>query len=414
MLTIRNIDYRIWRGFFRLQIADVILISIGMMFLSDAATTFLQYFQSPFSRVSLVVRLGLEIIYIVLLLARLRETFRFFIGAAILTLCFSVSLVTGGLIFPDYAWGENLIIFNKLLWLFMSWYVLKTYIQNPQKQRTLFLIYEGIIFIQSMSIFLGFLFKIPAFASYEAYRFGYKGLLPAQNETSFFYIIAFFYCALQVSRYQRCRLLLLITTVAAAMTGTKLGFSIPILLIVFVVFIWGIRPSKSTWSIIAGMSLVALVVLMNWQVIYDRVVPTIVYYSSRAEQGRSMVYLITSGRIDLFSHASEYVQKYSFLALIGGYNTAGQFIEMDPVDIFLSIGLLGTIFYYYWLFILIVWPIRLNLQLFFFAILVTASTVAGHFSYSAINGIYCAILMMLFHSLDKVIIWNIRTPRIGS
>lgn len=388
---------RTLRDFVRIRVANLIILGIGVLFLADAVTAMLQFIQAPFSRISLVVRLLFEVFYLILLLARLRETAHFFIGALFLTICFVVSAFIGGLIFFDYSWGENLVIFNKLLWLFLSWYVLKTYIKNPKDQKKLFYVYEGIIFIQSMCIFLGFLFKIPAFASYEAYRFGYKGLLPAQNEASFFYIIAFFYCAVQFTRYQRCRLLLLITSIAAAMTGTKVGFGILILLVFFVVFIWGIQYPKYTWGILGGIFLVIMLIFINWQVLYERIMPTISYFSSRFENGQSLASLVTSGRLDLLSYPKLILQKYPFVVITGGYNLSLHPVEMDPVDIFLSIGLIGAIIYYYWLLaITIPWPIRFNIQMFFVVVLLIISTVAGHFSYSAIGGTYCAVLLLAF------------------
>lgn len=401
MGSVAMVHSEIRPGFFRLRVADLIIFSVGVMFLADATTAMLNYFQSPFSRVSLIVRLLLEIFFLFLLLAKFRETARFFARAGFLLACFAVSAIAGWVISPNYAWGENLVIFNKLLWLFLCWYVFKTYLKKTQKQEALFRLYEWIIFIESASIFLGFFLKVPAFASYEAYRFGYKGLLPAQNETSIFYLVAFFYCVVQVSRYGRCKLLLLITSIAAAMTGTKIGVGIPLLLLFFVVFFWGVRYPKITWGILAGTSLAVLLIFINWQAVYERITPTITYYSSLAEKGKSPIFLVTSGRNELLLFAQEHFLRYPYLILIGGYDTAARFVEMDPVDILLSMGMLGATAYYFWLASLIVWPIRLNIQLIFFMILIIVSTVAGHFSYSAINGIYFAILIMTFRIKDR-------------
>lgn len=385
-------------GLIRLRVADLVIFSVGVMFLADAATAMLNLSQFAFSRVSLVVRLLLEVFFLFLLLFKFREIPQFFARTGFLLACFAVSMIAGWVISPNYAWGENLVIFNKLLWLFLCWYVFKTYLKNPQKQAALFQLYEWIIFIQGVSVFLGFLLKIPAFASYGVNRFGYKGLLPAQNETSIFYLIAFFYCVVQVSRHGRGKLLLLITSIAAAMTGTKVGFGILVLLVFFVIFFWSVRYPKIAWRFLVGIALATLLIFVNREAVYERISPTIVLFSSRAKAGQSLPSLITSGRLELLSYPRDALKKYPFIILTGGYDISEQPVEMDPVDIFLGFGLVSAITYYHWLLaIIIVRPVRFDIKLLFAFTLLVVSTFSGHFAYSAIGGTYCAIMLLALH-----------------
>jgi len=272
----------------------------------------------------------------------------------------------------------------------------------------LFRLFEFIVIVETLTILLGFIFKIELFSSYgQSYRFGYKGLIPARNELSGFFIIAFFYFLWKVDTTKHGIAQLFITLIASLLTGAKVLIIFPLIMVVFL-FIWfkRINIHKNVFFCIS-FSLVALSLLSIWQRQYliERITPSIDYFTQQLTSGNNpnIFSLVMSGR-DLYIRAifNEYISNFNVINfLIGGHTLSAFSTETDLIDVFLFVGLIGFLIYF--LFYLKILTFRETkgmsfVHLSFVITWLSASALVGHQVFSAINGPYLAIIITALSS----------------
>ena len=391
------------------------------MFLADGANSVLLNMGFAFYRVSIFVRLLVQIYFLSLLLRTRggRQVWWLMLFFYLVFLAGSMAALISLYSTEEYDFLGNFRAVNKVIFFFICYEMIKQYFRAADERGRLFRVYEILILTQAVVIIVSFVFDIAVFRAYGGVdaptkRFGYQGLIPAQNEISAFFLGAFFFFLLKVVYLRRGIFELLITTVAALFTGTKVTLVLPVILILYLLsytvgqFLKGRSRFRKVYLVI-GIVFLSFLVIAVWQQDYllSRIAPTISYYTYQAghhdPSGTLLSALMSPRRRQgIAEFFSEYLPRFNLLNyLFGGFNLVDWATETDPVDIFALLGLVGgAAFYYFYLRALIpawtICPTRLVFVLTWLGV----STVAGHIAYTAINGTYLAILLLYFSSLE--------------
>ncbi|MCI0521776.1 MAG: hypothetical protein L0Z70_16135 [Chloroflexi bacterium] len=376
------------------------------MFLGDAANVFLNAGDDQSTRVSIIVR-ALSLLYFLTLLFGNQRGRTILVLIAVLL----IALLTAGVAVTSvgsvYLWFENINLLFKLIFVFVCWGVLRRYFNTPEEKNRLFRLFETIIMIQALAIIAGFLFRVEILSSYgQNYRFGYKGLIPAQNEVSGLFLIAVCYYLWKVIAHRAGIIQLLIVIFAGLLTGTKVALIFPILL-AFYGINWSRRFLKKRIFRILGASFMILLIMafVYKDKILERVSPTIKYFNYQLSAGNNPTQfsLFMSGRDvlikKLFQEGDQEIS--SFYYLIGGHNLTISSTETDALDVFLFTGSVGLVLFYIPYLKLLLSPRNKKYyihQLIFAFTWLGVSTLAGHLVFSAINSMYLAVLLFAYAS----------------
>ena len=407
----------------RLDLKSIILALIVLMFLFDGLNSVLHNLDSPVENTSIYIRSIAEAFFLLLLLRTDKRTNIWSI-LVIFNLVFLIGSLAG--MFSLYPASEsnlfeNFRILNKTMFVFITFETLRIYFSTLDQREKLFKILEILILVQAVVIIISFIFHIQLFSAYLSYtadgvrikRFGYQGLIPAQNEVAGFFLIGFYYFLLKFAYYRKGLILLLITIVAGLMTGTKVALLFPIVLTLFLVW----RAYKQVNTHRLSRKLLGLLVLFLflvsiaiWQreYIIKELTPTINYYvrQSAIDQSNPILTAFTvPGRVlKIQEFFSSYLPRFNGLNfLFGGHDLTSFATESDPFDIFAKLGILGTLAFYLIYIQLLLYPGNRPtiFRLVFIISWLGVSLVAGHLAYTAINGTYLALLILFFDSLER-------------
>ena len=393
----------------KIKHTSVIIALIGLMFIVDGVSnTVLHKLGFPFWRHSIFVRALTQFWFLLLLIGSPQGRkvyliyflfYIIFIIGALATVGYSV----------QYNWGENFAAVNKVLFFFLCSVVFRLYFRTDSKQRKLFKLYEILIIVQIVAVMAGFIFQLRVFSSYlYEKRFGYKGLIPAVNEASAFFLIAFFYFLWKFECHQQGGICLMATTVAGLITGTKALLILPVILLFYIVK-WNMRKRTKKGHLLIGVAFLLLtgVAFLKRDYILSTIQPTITYLSYFVNvERRSYWNVFTSGRgTEVSSFFTDVLPHLNLLNYLFGGIDREFTTETDFVDIIASFGLIGgSVFYFLYLKALFCDNKGRSFTPYFFSVIWCAmSAVAGHFIFSAINGVYLAILLLSFLNRDYVL-----------
>jgi hypothetical protein len=248
---------------------------------------------------------------------------------------------------PDYSIFYHFTLLNKYLYVFIVFGGIYKVVENWKDYRGLIKIYENVVVINSMLIFAGALFSVKLFLSYYAqdYRYGYDGLIPSVNEATLYYFIAisYFYYKHFIRKEKSWKIYVVI--IASLLIGTK-----TIYLFLFLLLIYHLITNLSLAKKIIYISVALIIIpLLIVPVILD---PRFSFlYASFAYfyDKEGFWFMITSGRS--YYIQDKFVENLSHWNIInyffGGTNQLKFMIEMDFFDLFLFLGVLGSIVLFY-------------------------------------------------------------------
>lgn len=387
--------------------STVILAFVALMFLGDAMNATLLRLGVPFWRVSILVR-SLALLYFVFLLIRKPRSWRLLRIVLVLLIFFFLGAIFWYVNYEHYNWFENTNIFIKMIFFFISWQVFRLYFKSNNERAWLFKIFEFLILIQAFSIIIAFIFDLEIFQSYSSFkRFGYKGFIPARNELSGFFTIAFFYFIWKVTILDKGTIPLLLILIASLLTGAKVAISFPIILALFVAY-WSLVHQKKRSYLYAIFLFFAFLALVIWRrnYILELITPTLNYFRQQLAYGNNpnIFSIFFSGRDLLVMKLLEgFLSRINIITLLfGGYELSILSSETDFIDVFLFIGLVGAfIFYIVYIKTLFYCEKKRNFTQYVFVFSwLGISILAGHLVFSAINGPYLAILLLAFSWLE--------------
>ena len=402
----------LWLHRMKVKHSTLILILLVLVFLADGANSILLNMGRDFFKVSIFFRFVVEA-YLLLLLLRSRSgrwvwglILFFFAVWSFGTLAASSNpqLYSQG----EYAYFESFKFVNKMLFFFICWAAFKAVFRSDEERSRLFKVFEWLVIIQSVVIIASFLFHIELFAGYSSIqdgvinriRFGYRGLIPAENEISAFFLIAFFYFLNKVVRHRKGVVQLILITVAGLLTGTKVSLVLVAVLGFYSIkWLFRVRIRREHLLLLGSVVLLVVVGVLNLDTLVSRLEPTIQYFTYWVGQ-KGPLLLFTTGRdIRLNFVLEEFLPYYNGLnILFGGTDLVKFATEMDVIDVFLKLGFVGWIaFYFSYIYVLLFSGKGINFdRLLFVAVWLGVSATAGHLVFSAINGGYLAILVLAF------------------
>jgi hypothetical protein len=204
--------------------------------------------------------------------------------------------------------------------------------------------FEIIIAIVVATTYIGFLFSVPYFATYNT-RFGYLGILPKSITATYFYISALIYTYYFINKNIKVKALFYLTLIASLLVGTKSIYLFVLLLAGYLFFVNKWYKKKLFYSIVTFFA------LLFWM---NRTIITIalkkIFHSFFAlYYKKGLLTAVSSFRDENFYKVS---QKYEptwewYNYLIGGRISNFPIYEMTIIDLIVSFGLIGMIYYLY-------------------------------------------------------------------
>jgi hypothetical protein len=251
--------------------------------------------------------------------------------------------------------------------------------------------YELILIINSISIFIGFIFGFECFKSYPfTERFGYSGWFPGHsiNDVSLFYLIANFYAFNQWKKgFLNFGIFVLIFG-SSFFIGTKAVYLQNVILILYVI----IADKKLAKYVLPFGALFIMLVLVFYN---------FTFWADLLEK-KGLMAVLSSMRTELFlSKLPSLISELNLWNLMFGFSDPFRlFIEMDLYDLFIFLGVIGTP-----LFVFFYFKILFNFGrndcfawtfVFTFFLLVFLS---GRYTYSGVNGVYLPFFIYYLKTL---------------
>ena len=253
-----------------------------------------------------------------------------------------------------------------------------------------------VIFLQVIVVVIAFMFQWDLFLTYNHKRFGYSGLIIAQNEASFFYVISFIFLfnRWEIHKDIKDLALLVLVMISSVLLGTKAVYIGVLSFPVFLFFYKGYYNwFRLTIGIVIGIGVLFGVYALG---VFD-------FYINFSKE-MELLTVITSLRDQLILERLPIVFDnwlwYNYL--FGSVNPSISFVEMDIIDLFLYGGIIGSIFYYVVLFKTLFFFSNKNyLGWFLVSQFFLIGGLAGHVFASGINAIYLALTCFYLQRNDS-------------
>jgi hypothetical protein len=413
---------------FRISRYNILVVYISFLliisFVGDGINAFLVFYQISFERASIFSRSLLEISIIFFFIFNFRISKR--IGIIFLVI-FSFGLIfTLG--FGTYLLRninsnivQNVIFLNKMFF-FPICFCFLLFLKQSRRAFNLDIIYrtyEIIILISGAAIIAGFLFHIPQFSSYgsietgtfQALRFGYKGLINGVNEATVFWILALFY-GLQKLKFERKKACFFLAIVCCLLMGTKGAWFFSLLTILM--YFMTEHRSKALMLLFVVIFVGVLFNQYIVQVVVNayNVLDIFEYFRGRQSVDVNALSILLSGRdnfitLKLLPNIANYWTPLNWL--FGGQDRMMYLTEMDFLDMFQFFGIVGEIIYLS-LYIYIFSIIKSSYKYIFLPIYFLLAFFNGHTFESALNAMYLAIIVIKASDLHKYQVQDNKFP----
>ena len=276
-------------------------------------------------------------VYIVLALGLWKKT-KSLIAPLVLAIIFCV-----GQFFLANGFNQEIVVsFSKMLFPIFLFIYFNHYPIRGNERKSLFRLFEAILILNGIFIFIGFLGEISMFRSYFGERFGYNGLFITSATSSYVYSIAIFYFLLKL-KWDFLKSWKTYFVIACALfTGTKILY-IALLASLFIYLTCFVNFSKQQrklifFGILAACAAMAYFFFFQFGIF------------NQIRQNEGLLSAILSFRDDLFIEQTlPFIRENWSWAnyLFGGISELSVRSQMGFIDIFLFWGILGGIFYLY-------------------------------------------------------------------
>lgn len=378
----------------------VTISALILFYISDSINKYLKYSELDFQRVSVVVRAFYELVFILLIIVFINRkkiegaiTLVIFTGTFLLSILLYFIFIDTRIEIP-----EHIIVFNKYIFtsiIFFAIYEINKY-ESVQKRVTKVL--ENIFLLNACLAILGLVLDIRLFETYLGvdYRFGYDGLIVAQNEATFFYFLSlsYFYHLWQYRSGSIWKFIIVL--ISCVILGTKGYYVFMVFLALYHMYA---HPNK----------------VRNWVIVGGGLFATLLYVFTNFEKFQFFTYLVQkdgwvtmalSGRDLLFmEHFFPELMSWSPIQwIIGGHDTIIHLIEMDLFDMFLSFGIFGSALFLFLQFKTIFnFNYKYHFPIFFVFSYLFLAGLGGHFFASAVNSLNVVLVALSFqHYYDQL------------
>ena len=295
------------------------------------------------------------VLLFLLIIGILRRNYKALFLPVLLFIMFSIGQMTLGDL------NFNIVIYiSKYFYLLVFLIFTSLYSFTNKQKYYLFSTFEILILINSILIFIGFLFKIFIFKTYSGDRFGFNGLFITSATSSYVYAISIIYFYNKYKKKFFIKITNYILLLSAILIGTK---SIHLFIIFFFLFyiLKHLKVKKYFFFFIS--------VILLFVVFYFFFYVFLNFNSIKNET--SFLTSILSYRDILFTERTiPFIKenwKFSNF-LFGGVNNLNIKSQMDFIDLFCFFGLFGGFLYLY-LLIKYFFTFKLSVSLYFFFIL---------------------------------------------
>jgi hypothetical protein len=375
---------------------NLLQILLIVLFLSDVFNTF---FKDSFS-LSIVTRGGLYFIAFIYMIYN--EKIQYILVYFILMLSLLVGYMTS-MVFFNSAMDILLFIqyFFKYTFLYILYiFMIKYFKISEIDLKKILKVFIAIVTINVVSQIIGLVFSIPALLSYpDLERFGAKGLVPATNEVTLFYLIALMLGYYRF-KYENNYKLLILAISGSLLTGTK-GILIALILLLVILLLNSKRKLYSAISVFLIIGSTYLLILEYFSEI-SLLFKLLIYQYEKS----GLLSMLLSGRNGLFIEHFLYAidNVFNELNLIfGGIDISKYGTELDFIDAFSFFGIFGLIVYLL-MYSIIFYKVKYALKMFIILYFILAS-FGGHFFGSPLNAIYVCVLILyiLYLKHEKLI-----------
>lgn len=351
----------------------------------------------PFiSRSAIFYRLTIELICIFILISFFnKKRLIWIIIFFYFLICFFI-----GNIYLKYIIGidvfliEQFIYFNKYFFIFFIFFATYKVLEDQSNKTKIISNLKKVFLFNGALAILGLLFQIKLFSTFPlgGARFGYDGLIFAQNEASIFYLLCLFVFYFDWISNKQSTYVFLLSIFLCLITGMK-AVILGVVLLSLYHFLSKISLKKLVYLTITtiGVTSTLIFTVSKLQTIFGY------YYYSFINKG--FVYMILGGRNTFIeTRVLPYLEKWSALNyLIGGQNISNvneylAMVELDFIDLMLFFGILNSFAFLFFYKYFIIGKIKNTLYLFIIGVFFLLSFFSGHFFTSSVNPIFIIIV----------------------
>lgn len=375
----------------------LVITALYSFFAADFANKLLIYLEFNFTRVSIFFRSFYELLFFGVILFspnKNRSVFLLTLFAVFLTFCLGQIVFSLNVDLQD-SFAEKIFIFNKYFFLFIIYFAIYKLQNFPDKFNDVIRVMERLFLINAYLTIVGFIFSIDLLRTYinQSYRFGYSGVFWVQNEASLF-------CFLSISYFYYKQFILgiksksiYVVLIASLVLGTKAIYLFLAMLLLFhFLYHSGIKT-----KVITALLTVAIYWFVSWFLKTEQAEMILAYFISKMNS-EGLWYMLFSGRtMYLGEMQTKIIDHWSLINyFVGGLDSF--MIEMDLFDLYLFLGLFGTIIYFILLFATIFkFTLLKPFNLFFLFSFMTLALLGGHFFTSVITALYLCLISMFIY-----------------
>lgn len=233
-----------------------------------------------------------------------------------------------------------IVFFLKYIFPLLLLFYFKEKPLHQKHKNKLFKIFEKVIAFNTIFVFLGFIFSISFFKTYNGDRFGYNGFLVNSSTSSYIYVISLFYFLNAYKQKLFFKPIGVFILIGSLLIGTKtIYFSLFIIILYYLI----VFTKKKQEIVLVSIGLIALIIfgyLSFFQFgIFNRI---------RVSDGFLTTFL-SYRNYSFINDTLPYIQMNwgAVNYLFGGVNDFSLKSEMGFIDLIFFFGILGAIIYIY-------------------------------------------------------------------
>lgn len=376
----------------------ILIMSFVVFYFSDGVSKILYRTGAEFHRYSQIIKACATIFVLIYGIFTLnRSKSNILIAIALLIINFLIGQYFLSLKYEQIDFIENANTLFKYLFPLIYFLLVLDILKLNVPPKVLYSTYKKIISLNTILLLAGFVLGISFLSTYKGpWRFGYDGLIFAQNEATFVFVLAITIVYYRKFYLKKNEIFFWIVFLPSLLVATKGLYLFIALLVLFHIFIRipliKIIPVLIALAISGYFlfsSAINKILLNSYQVF--------MYMYNKG----GLLYALLSGRdkyinsklIPLFTEYWTF-PNYFF----GGQDVKEFYIEMGFIDLLLFFGIFGSLLYLYIFYkIFSIIPFEKKFKLFFGISFFLIVATAGHFFESGIAGVHFLFMLLIIY-----------------
>ena len=296
-----------------------------------------------------------------------------------------------GVLLEDELLIKSLLIFKFCFWL-LAYYYFSNLIESGFTFNFKWLFSTGfvLLIINVLSSYVGI-------GKYEDFGSRATGLVFAPNELSYT-ALTIMYAVLLSANRKKNRLKFYVLAILSVLISFLMGLKVTILGLLLLLCVL-ILKSEKKYNLVMITSLLALAVVLFGPLLF-LIIEGVYTRTMLTLQHRGLMSAIFSGRIEMAQITFDSFLNSELLTLLFGFSELDH-TEMDMLIVLFNTGFLGFILIYILIIYLFVIKTRRTSPTFYVFIILSASSLAGHFIFSAMAGFFFACFIVYYRQLNQ-------------